>query len=259
MSRIRKILITGANGMIGRDLAGFLRDRYQIRLTDIEPPETDLDFVQADLANLDEMERACEGMDAVIHLGAASWEYDYESVMVPSNLIGVRQVFEAAHRCGVQRVLLASTFHTIGLHHKDGRRALTEETELRPDTVYAATKIYGEALGRWYAETQNLPVICLRIGFYQNTERIRAGITPSKAGLLLSPRDFAQMVQLSLDADPITFEIFHVTSNPLAPWISIEKAKQQLGYQPLDTVETLFGPNAEASLPAENWSWLGKK
>jgi len=243
--------------MIGRDLAGLLREDYELTLTDRTLVETDLPFVPADLASLDEMKRVTEGVDAIVHLGAASWEYDYETVMVPANLIGVRQIYQAALENGVRRVLFASTFHTIGLHFRLTDEPLPETVEIRPDTVYATTKVYGEGLGRWYAEVHGLSVVVLRIGYYQNAERVAEGLTPNKARLVLSPRDFAQMVRLTLEHPDLPFDIFHVTSQALRPAVSIEKARRVLGYEPEDTVASLFGEAAAAAVfESGDSSWI---
>jgi len=243
--------------MIGRDLAGLLGNEYELSLTDRAPLESEFPFTQADLASFDDMKQATAGMDAVVHLGAASWEYDYESVMVPANLIGVRQVYQAALENGVQRVLFASTFHTIGLHFRHTTEPLSESVEIRPDTVYASTKVYGEGLGRWYAEVHGLSVVVLRIGYYQNAKRVADGLTPNKARLILSPRDFAQMVRLTLEHPDLPFDIFHVTSEALRPMVSIEKAKAMLGYRPDDTVASMFGETAAASVfESQESSWI---
>ena len=71
--KIKKILITGAAGYLAGFIINRLRSKYELTLTDRVEPKPDfkdLPFVQADLMNYEEIEKICEGHDAVIHLVA---------------------------------------------------------------------------------------------------------------------------------------------------------------------------------------------
>ncbi|TVR62646.1 MAG: NAD(P)-dependent oxidoreductase [Spirochaetaceae bacterium] len=252
-----RILITGAGGMIARDLVEALQDRYTLRLTDRVRLRTDHDFVQADLTDIDALDRACDGVDAVVHLGAATWEYDVHDVMIPANITGTWNIFEAARRAGVGRLVFASTHHTVGFHHVDGTLNLTEAAEPRPDTFYAVTKLYGEALARYFSERYGLHAYCLRIGYYMSDGRVAEGLGRYKEALVLSKRDFVQMVELCLSADEPRFGVYNCVSAARRPWLSIEKAREQLGYSPRDTVESIFGAVPEQpELGPDDFSWL---
>ncbi len=257
MARIETVLVTGADGMIAPDLAGFLSGKYRVRMSDRVEVETEYEFVAADLGEYEAVRRACEGIDAVVHLGAQSWEADFDSVMVPANIQGARNLFEAARREKVQRVIFATTNHTVGMYFVDDTLEVTEEAPVRPDTVYAATKLFGEAFARMYWERWGLSAACLRIGSYMNRARIESGLSRPKEAMLLSPRDFAQMVTLCLEKDGLGFEIFNCISNARRPWLSIEKARRVLGYAPEDSVVTIFGAEARAEpLSEPDWAWL---
>src|SRR5712692_6543435 len=98
----RKVLITGAAGRIGSFIRPFLADRYDLSLTDNRPiADSDgLLCVQCDITDLGAVRELCAGIDTVIHLAAdyrreATWES-----LLPNNIIGAYNVFEAAHQAG---------------------------------------------------------------------------------------------------------------------------------------------------------------
>ena len=257
MAEQRTILITGAGGMIARDLVGLLPDRYRVRLSDRAPIDTDHEFVQAEITDPQAIARACADVDAVIHLGALTWDFDVRSQMIPVNIEGVWNVFDAARRAGARRIIFASSHHTVGFHHADGTLELTEKAEPRPDTYYAVTKLYGEALARHFSERYGIHAYCLRIGYYMSPERIAEGLTRSKEALILSARDLAQMVGLCLEAPTPRFGVYNCVSRPRRPWLSTAKARAELGYEPRDTVDTIFpGLPEQPEITADGWAWL---
>jgi len=257
MSEIERVLITGVGGRTGSELPGLLKDDFSLRLTDIKQVETEFEFEPSDLADLESMRRVCRGMDAIVHLGGASWERDFESVIVPANIVGVRNVYEAARQEGVRRVVFASSFHVIGFHHVDGTESVTEEAPYRPDLMYSVSKVFGETLGRLYADRGDLSVVCLRIGYYHAGGRPHSTYDKPRRGLLLSGRDFAQLVTLSLKAPDLSFEIFNAISDSPRPRVSIEKARRMLGYEPQDSPSTIYGPDAEpVEVGDDDWEWI---
>lgn len=235
-----KVLVTGAAGMIGTDLVPALSRRHELRLFDRQSVESDHEVVTGDLTDQSALLRACDGVDAVVHLAAATWEYDVHEVMIPANVAGTWNVFDAARRSGVERIVFASTHHTVGIHHADETLELTERADPRPDTFYAVTKLYGEALARHFSERYRMRAYCLRIGYYMSPARIAEGPSRAKEALVLSARDFAQLVERCLTVDYPRFGIYNAISEARNPWLSIEKARRELGYSPEDSFESVF-------------------
>lgn len=230
----KRVLITGAGGRIGRDLAQRLQDRYHLRLMyHSAPPDTapSAETVTTDIADLEAIQPALSEIDAVVHLAGepdplASWE-----AVLEANIIGTRNVFEAARRAGVTRIVFASTNHVMGMYDRDRAWPIHAEQPVRPDTLYGVSKAFGEALGRFYADQYGIGVICLRIGWMLAEPR-----DDIARWMWLSPRDCAQVVWRAIESD-IPFGIFYaVSANADRHW-DISDTMEHLGYRPQDDAD----------------------
>ena len=162
---MKHLLLTGASGNLGRMLAPKLAEAgYRLRLSDIEPfPDVLLDnaeFIQADLSDARAVIDLVRGTDAVLHFGGISTEKPYE-LIAKANLLGVTHIFEAA-RHALQRVVFASSNHTIGFYTRD--TMLGTDAPYRPDGYYGLSKAYGEMLGRMMFDKHGIESVHLRIG-----------------------------------------------------------------------------------------------
>lgn len=229
----QRVLLTGANGTVGKVLREGLRGVYpMLRLSHRRPFGDPLPGEEIVLANLDvadEVDAMMEGVDAVIHMGGKAEEGPWEAVL-KSNIMGTYNVFEAARRHKVKRVIFASTNHTIGYYRRD--RKLTVNDPPRPDCRYGLTKVFGEALARLYADKYGLSVICQRIGSFQDR--------PMNVRMLscwLSHRDMLELTRVCLNAPPEThFEIvWGVSGNTRTWWDNTPAFK--LGFTPRDNAE----------------------
>ena len=87
-----------------------------------------------------------------------------------------------------------------------GGHTVTHEWPTRPNGLYPATKIWGEAMARYCADVHNLSTLCLRIGWVsaENTPH-----KPESSAVWRSQRDAVQLVQRSIDAsEGLCFGIF---------------------------------------------------
>ena len=168
---VRRVLVTGAEGTIGTAVREHLGDRYELRSLTLAPQ--DFPSHVADIAELDAILPAFDSVDSVVHLaGSAAIETPWEDVL-GNNIVGTYNVFEAARRAGVARVVFASSNHAVGMYEVDGAPAVYEPddqrsydhtAEIRPDSLYGVSKVFGEGLGRFHSEQHGLRVFCLRIG-----------------------------------------------------------------------------------------------
>ena len=265
----KRVLVTGVYGLIAGAIYRKLRaqpEKYDVyglarrkqpseRATAeaLEIPEDHLFVV--DMADLPAVEAAFAGMNTVVHMAAgprpdASWEN-----LLQSNIIGAHNAFEGALRAGVNRVVYASSIMVSWGYQADepykslaeGRFSeltqddiptVTHESAPRPTGLYPATKLWGEALARSYADTQGLSSLCLRIGWVNaedHPNRVEAG------AFWCSQRDVVQLAERAVEApEDLKFGIFYGVSDNKWRWVDIKHARDVLGYVPQDSAEEML-------------------
>jgi len=255
---VRRVLITGAEGTIGTALRDYLADRYELSALTREAQSFPSHV--GDIADLDAIAPAFAGMDAVVHLAASpAVETPWPSIL-HDNIVGTYNVFEAARRAGVERVVFASSNHVIGMYEFDGspdiyalddHRTYDHTVEIRPDSLYGVSKAYGEALGRYYVERHGMKVYCLRIGSVRaNDDPVAPEVLASSPALLdlrteeerrvrmratwQSRRDIAGLVDRCLDVEDVSWAVVYgISDNPRQFW-DLSHARDLLGYEPKD-------------------------
>jgi uronate dehydrogenase len=243
-----RILITGAAGTIGMVLRDGLRGRYSlIRCADITPqvPARDAgeEIVSLDICDPDSLYRAMAGIDCVVHLAGVPQEADWPTVLA-LNIDGAYNTFEAARQRGVKRMIFASSNHAIGFHRTE--RVLDDAVAPRPDSRYGASKVFGEALGRLYADKHGMSVACLRIGTFRTPDRPTA---VRHLSTWISHRDMVQLVERCIEAPSYHFVVaYGVSANRRSRWNNANVAF--LGYRPQDDAEE-FAAELGADDPAQ--------
>ncbi|MGE0701990.1 MAG: NAD-dependent epimerase/dehydratase family protein, partial [Hyphomicrobiaceae bacterium] len=187
-----RVLMTGASGGIGTRLRTLLKAQFpSLRLSDIAAPKDlrpDEEFIQADLTDLTAVERATRDIDAIVHFGGHSVEGTWEQIL-NANIIGCYNLFEAAHRNSVKRVVFASSNHAVGYYPRTHHVGIDEP--VRPDSRYGVSKAFGEALGAMYAYKHGLRVTSLRIGNFGDMP-----IDKRRLAIWLHPEDLVQLVKI---------------------------------------------------------------
>ena len=230
MSPTRTVLITGAAGRIGRFLREGLHGRYELRLLDVvpqEPARRGEQLVQVDLLDRDRADAALSGCDAVVHLAAIPREAPFDDI-VRANVETTYSVFEGARRAGVRRVVFASSNHATGFYGRD--ELVTPSTPVRPDSYYGVSKVFGEALGRLYADKHGLEVVCLRLGAFKERP-----LDERDLAMWLSPPDCLELVVASLEAS-VGFLVAYGISANTRRWYA-DDGWAALGYRPSDDAE----------------------
>jgi len=240
---LKTILITGARGGVGRFLRAEFRGRYRLRLSDLtDPPDLGPNetSVPADLRDMAALREAVDGVDGVVHLGGQSVESSWE-VIRDINLDGTHNLYEAARRAGVRRVVYASSNHAVGFYPRG--ETVGDRCYPKPDSRYGLSKVFGEALASLYADKYGVETCCIRIG--------NVAPEPMDHRLLsiwISPRDFAQLVGIGLEHPDIRFEIVYGVSDNQRAWWDNSNA-HRLGYQPMDRSED-FAAKVMANCPS---------
>ena len=161
----KPVLLTGASGALGRQLAAYLSAQgWTLRLTDIVPfpgaVPKGCTFTRADLNDGLDILRLAEGCGMILHFGGVSTEHPFEEVLGP-NIRGLFHIYEAARR-EKARVLFASSNHSIGFHERS--EPLDDDTQFLPDGYYGLSKAYGELMGRMYWFKHGVESVSVRIG-----------------------------------------------------------------------------------------------
>ena len=245
MSPPRHVLITGMSGLIGGLVGRSLSSRCTVRALNRSPVDG-VDTVRADLNDRDAIRPAFDGIDTVVHL--AAYLGDAPSGHLSTNVTGTYHVFEAARAAGVRRVVYASSGATVtGNETEEPYRAMVEarwddvpadrptithDDPIRPNGLYAATKVFGEALARHYADACGLSMICVRVG------RVLEGDKPRnarEAAVYLSHRDAVQAIERCIDApEDLRFAILFAVSANRGRYRDLEHARRTIGFVPQD-------------------------
>ncbi len=243
---MRTILITGAAGQIGTVLSENLEiDGWSLRLLDRVPtPSTKWpDSVACDLNDAAAIRSAMEGVDCVIHLAGIPQEAPFDELL-EDNIRGTYNVFEAARSSGVKRVVFASTNHVVGFHPT--AIALDEHVESRPDTLYGASKVFGEALGRLFHDKYGLEVLSIRIGsFRQRPTSLR------ELSTWLSPGDAVRLFEACVTAHDVGYRVVYgVSANTRVKWT--DRTARLIGYVPINDAET-FASEIDQHAPSDEF------
>ena len=230
---MKKVLLTGAAGIVGTLVRPLLRERYEsIVLTDIrsiDDMEANETFVQGDVSDAEFVEQITRDVDGVVHLaGCVGPDFTFEQVLT-ANIVGTHNVFAACRKNGVSRVVYASSHHAVGFYRRDD--LIDETAQPRPDSQYGLSKAFGESVAAYYSDKFAIDVLVIRIGF--------AGkhvIDERRLHTWISPRDLMQLIDIGLTSSNLGFQIvFGVSDNP-DPFFANTVAVQ-LGYRPQDRAE----------------------
>lgn len=228
-----KIVLTGAAGRLGSYLREPLAKMASKGLvsTDIKDDIGALydgeTYIQGDLASMDDMMKVIEGADMVVHFGAFVDEGPFEQLLGP-NFLGSYNIWEAAYKHGVKRVVYASSIHAVGMYPKN--EFIGTDVPHRPDTFYGLAKCFTEDLGRMYWEKRGMESVHLRILSCAQVNNARA------LGSWLSYDDLIQLVKRSIDTPVTGFSVIYgVSNNDRAP---VDNSNASfLGYRPKDNAE----------------------
>ena len=245
----RHVLVTGLSGLIGSALRKHIGDTYTLRALN-RRAVPGVDCHPADLGDLAAIRPAFTGIDTVVHLGAAAGDNNAPADVMRSNVVGAYNVFEAARLAGVARVIFASSGATVSGWEREpplqqivagdygqlgAWTPLTHESPTRPSGLYGASKVWGEALGRHYADAYGMSVICLRIGRVKEEDRPSG---PRDLSVWCSQRDIARMIVACIEAPAsVRFDVFFVVSNNRWNYRDLEHPRQVLGWTPLDRAD----------------------
>jgi uronate dehydrogenase len=225
-----RLLLTGAAGGLGRELRRRLPAHCDVlRLSDVADLGTAApaeELMPVDLADADAVLALLDGVDAVVHMGGVSTEQPWEAIL-PANIVGAYNLYEAARRQGVRRVVFASSNHVTGFYRQD--QVIPAGAAPKPDGLYGLSKAFGEDLAQLYFDRHGIETVSLRIGSSFAEPRDRRMLAT-----WMSFDDLERLVLASLTARNVGHSIIcGVSANPHAWWDNAPAA--HIGYVPQDS------------------------
>ncbi|MBI2193752.1 MAG: NAD(P)-dependent oxidoreductase [Planctomycetes bacterium] len=244
----RKVLITGAAGHLGGYLARQWAGRYDLRLTDVRPPDGVLaaphEFLELDIRKLEQMQSACGGIDTVVHLAAdRSVSAPFYDSLLERNVIGVYNVFQAAADQKCRRLVFASSVNAMRGWPKEV--CVTPEMPPNPLNLYGACKAFGEILGRTFRHLHGLSCLCIRFGSITAHSPMQ---NPDQPAEWITLRDAAQLTERCVEVEGIDYAVLHGFSRHRVCPFELEQTRKRVGYQPQDGTATPgYGVSGEKS------------
>jgi len=254
MAEKKHVLITGASGLIGGLTIAALGDKYEFSGLSRRPVQG-IPHTQADITDAKAIEPAFNGIHTVLHLAAANQPDDVFNwtATMQGTVQGTLNVYEAARKSNVQRIIHMSSGCTQLAYEWDdllpyGALANGPDDQIpdtwemveldwpvRPDSPYAIGKLFGEHLGRYYADKHNISTLVIRLGAVLPDDRPQ--IRRHYPGYL-SHTDCVQVIDKCIDApDDLDFDIFNAISDNQYRWRSTEHTKNILGWVPTKNAE----------------------
>lgn len=226
-----RILLTGAAGGLGTALRGRLAANCKVlRLSDRSPAPLDLaaheEWHTVDLADRAGVLAMAADVDAIVHMGGVSVERPFDEI-VPANIVGVYNLYEAARKQGVRRVVFASSNHVTGFY-KQGE-TIDAAAPPRPDGLYGISKAFGEDLSRFYFDRYGIETACVRIGSSFAEPKDRRMLAS-----WLSFDDLHRLISACLSTPVLGHSIVFGMSNNAVTWWDNRLARH-VGYVPQDS------------------------
>jgi uronate dehydrogenase len=226
-----RVLLTGAAGHLGRELRARLAGRFPVlRLSDMAemaPARDGEEVVRCDLADAAGVNALCRDVDAILHFGGRSTEADWDTIL-SANIIGAVNLWEAARRASVKRIIFASSNHVIGLYRRETR--IDHRVPAAPDSRYGVSKAFGEDLAALYAYKHGIRAFCIRIG-----SSFAAPADTRQLSTWLSFDDLVRLIEVGLAADYTNEIVYGVSDNRASWWDNANAAR--LGYRPHDSAD----------------------
>jgi uronate dehydrogenase len=239
----QRLLLTGAAGGLGRVLRPRLaRQCVTLRVSDVAElgsAAASEELVPARLEDNSAVLELLAGVDAVVHLGGVSVEGPFEPIL-QANIVGVHNLYEAARRHRVRRIVFASSNHVTGFYRQD--QVVSPREPMRPDGNYGISKAFGELLSRFYFDRYGIETVCLRIGSSFPEPKDRRMLAT-----WLSYDDLERLVVASLTAPVVGHSVVYGMSDNATIWWDNTSAAH-LGYRAQDSSEP-FRAAAEARQP----------
>lgn len=251
-----RILVTGAGGMLGRDLVEVLSDHEVIAAS-----RDDLDITDPSAVDV-----AVSGVDVVVNAAAYTAVDDAEShqdLAFSINAEGPRHLAEAAKKHGATLIHVSTDYVFDGA----ATTPYTEDTPLAPISAYGRSKAAGEeAIAEVYpggsviirtawlygAHGPNFPATMLTLSHSRDT----VSVVTDQIGQPTWTRDLARWITGLVDAN-VTHGIFHGTNSGQASWFEFAREVYRLAGLDPERIHPTTSDEFPRPAVRPSWSVLG--
>ena len=241
--RFRRLLLTGAAGNLGRELrprlkkyCDVLRVSHRKEFGAAGPGE---EVVLAELSDKAQVHELVRDVDAIVHMGGVSTEQPWDAILA-GNIVGMVNLYEAARKHKVKRIVFASSNHVTGFYRQD--QVVSPRDPVRPDGFYGLSKAFGENLAQMYWDRHGIETVSLRIGssFAEPKDR-------RMLATWMSFDDTERLVMAALTAPIVGHTVIYgMSDNARVFWDNTPA--RHVGYRPQDSSER-FRAAVEARQP----------
>ncbi len=225
-----RIVMTGAAGNLGREMRARLKGNCSVlRLSDrvaFGDAQTGEEVVLADLADAQAVSDLVRGADAIVHFGGVSLEGPFNPILA-ANIVGVVNLYEAARKHGVRRVVFASSNHVTGFYRQC--ETICVDCAPRPDGFYGLSKAFGEDVARLYFDRYGIETACVRIGSSFPEPKDRRMLAT-----WLSFNDLHRLITACLTTPVLGYSVIYGMSDNAVTWWDNTGARH-IGYVPQDS------------------------
>lgn len=165
---MKKLLITGGSGLVGKYVAKDLSADYEVAVADKNEPDFDVKFYKIDVTRNETFETIEETFDAVLHFaGIPTPLNDPEEVVFQVNTLGTFNTLQFAAAKGVKKVVFASSESTLGFAfakqaHNPFYFPIDEQHPLEPQDAYGLSKLCSEEILKSFSRAYGIHTVALR-------------------------------------------------------------------------------------------------
>jgi UDP-glucose 4-epimerase len=258
---MKRVVVTGGSGRLGRYVVAALRNQYDVVNADIRPGESDDAHVAVDVMDIDEVRAVLAGASAVCHLAGLDLDRaaNPESYM-RVNVLGSWHVMQAAAERGVRHVVLASSVAACGLSEmrSDWRPTylpVDEEHECRPAHAYGISKLLLERIALSFVHRTGFRATCLRAVHVVADETIAEYLRfidgPGRRWLFyyVTAEDVARAFSLALATDGPRYGVFFLSAADTSrPEPTLEWYRERVGPLPVTVDDRVYEAMPRASV-----------
>lgn len=258
---MKRVVVTGGSGRVGKYVVAQLMKNHEVVVADLKPSEHDVEFIEANVMDLEAVRKAVVGADAVIHLAAIDFDWKApEEEYINVNVRGTWHVLQACRDAGVKKVILCSSISACGLSEmrKDWTPKylpVDEMHENKPYQAYSVSKIVMEQMAKSFADATDMEVICLRPLAVVLPETIREYIKfvddPERNWLFyyIWAEDLAKAFEAAVDIEGLKYGVFFISADDSShPKATLDWYEEIIGEVPSLQNPRIYQKNPRASI-----------